>query len=332
MPRSPQSPALTRVVRTLSAGIGVVLSAALLSACGTSAGASTSADVPMHTIETTYGTVEVPVAPKRVVAASYDTPWQLMSLGVTPAGTQDYGKWIKEFTTAQQDFVKGVPTIGSYGETKFEAIAAIKPDLIVGDADEIDADTFKRLSSIAPTVIAKGDSRGDWATITEQLAEAVGKTDAWKQARTTYTETLTKLKTDYAEVIANNTWVHFSLGDGPGQFSIQEPTGSIGNLVVNEVGLKPGSSVPDQKSDAGYSSYPFEQIGSVFGGVTVAIHPLNADGSLVPGIQDVLDNELFTRLPVSTEHHVFGLRTSITDYVTATEWLHELEGSVLAKL
>ncbi|MDI9901751.1 hypothetical protein QM716_18005 [Rhodococcus sp. IEGM 1409] len=48
---------------------------------------------------------------------------------------------------------------------------------------------------------------------------------------------LLRVRVEYADVIANNKWIHISLGDAPGPFSVQQPTGAIGNLVVNELGL-----------------------------------------------------------------------------------------------
>ncbi|RIJ71342.1 ABC transporter substrate-binding protein [Nakamurella silvestris] len=263
---------------------------------------------------------------------SYDTPWQLQSLGVTPIAVQDYGKWIEQFTPEQQALVAGIPTIGSFGELNFEAVAAADPDLIVGDADEIDEATFKRLSEIAPTAIVKGYSRGDWQAITTALAEATGTTAAADTSRTAYESTLNRLRSEYADVIAANTWVHFSLGDDASQFSIQQPTGAIGNLVVNELGLLYGAGVPTDYSDGGYGSYPLEQLGTIFAGVTVALYPLNSDGSISPAIKAIQDNELFKRLEVAKSGKVFGLTTSITDFVTANEWLEELEATVLSKL
>ncbi|MDV6276523.1 hypothetical protein R3Q06_23775 [Rhodococcus erythropolis] len=41
----------------------------------------------------------------------------------------------------------------------FDALAGADPDIIVGDADEVDQAAFDRLSGIAPTVIVKGAPR-----------------------------------------------------------------------------------------------------------------------------------------------------------------------------
>ena len=316
--------------RVIAAAAAAVVGAMLMTGCSSSSADSEQTDV--RTVASAYGDIEVPVSPERVVAASYDTPWQLMSLGVKPAAVQDYGKWISEFTPEQQAFVDGLPTIGPFGEMNFEAIAAADPDIIVGDADEVDQAAFDRLSGIAPTVIVKGESRGDWKTITTEIAEAIGKTDVLESTRTAYETNLERVRGEYADVIANNKWIHISLGDAPGAFSVQQPTGAIGNLVVNELGLAYGPGVPTNYTDAGYASYPMEQLADILNGVTVVLYPLNADGSTSAAVQAVLDDNLFTRLPAAQAGHVFGLQSSVTDFVTANGWLNEVKTKVFATL
>ncbi|OQM81234.1 ABC transporter substrate-binding protein [Rhodococcus sp. 66b] len=326
-----------RAIRSFSFGSRVIAAAAVavvgaMAVTGCSSSSADSEPTDVRTVASAYGDIEVPASPERVVAASYDTPWQLMSLGVKPAAVQDYGKWISEFTPEQQAFVDGLPTIGPYGEMNFEAIAAADPDIIVGDADEVDQAAFDRLSGIAPTVIVKGESRGDWKTITTEIAEAIGKTDVLESTRTAYEENLELVRGEYADVIANNKWIHISLGDAPGAFSVQQPTGAIGNLVVNELGLAYGPGVPTNYTDAGYESYPMEQLADIMNGVTVVLYPLNADGSTNAAVQAVLDDNFFTRLPAAQAGHVFGLQSSVTDFVTANGWLNEVKTKVFATL
>ncbi|MGC0366152.1 iron complex transport system substrate-binding protein [Rhodococcus sp. 27YEA15] len=304
--------------------------AVMLAACSSSTADSESADT--RTVPSAYGDVQVPVTPERVVAVSYDTPWQLMSLDVKPVGVQDYGKWVSEFTSAQQEFVKGIPTVGPFGEINFEAVASADPDVIVGDAYEIDKESFDRLSAIAPTVIVQGHSRGDWKSVATQIADAVGKSDVLEKSSTTYDQNLDRLRSQYSQVIADNTWIHISLGDAPGSFSVQQPTGAVGNLVVNELGLSYGAGVPTDYSDGGYQSYPMEQLADIMNGVSVVLYPLNADGSTSAAVQTILDDNLFTRLPAAQAGRVFGLQGSSTDFVTADAWLNDVETTVLSKL
>lgn len=323
------NPVRPRLAVRLSAAVLGTVSILALSACSPAGGTE---DGATRSVDSVYGEVTVPDKPERVAAVSYDTPWQLMSLDVTPVAAQDYGRWIESFSQAQQDFVDGVPTIGTFGEINYEAIAATDPDLIIGEAGEVDEAAFKRLSDIAPTVVVGGETRGDWADITEDTAAAVGRTELWAEQKASFEATRDRIKTDYADVIADNRWIHFSLGDDASQFSVQQPTGATGNLVVNELGLQYGPGVPTDYADNGYGSYPLEQLGPIFDGVTVALTFANADGSPNETIQAIEENELFTRLAVAQNDRVFRLVTSVTDYQTAEAWLDELEQQVLSVL
>ncbi len=310
-----------------------VSAAAASPSAAASAAASSDAARSSITVTSAYGDVEVPASTERVAAVSYNTPWQLQSLGVKPVATIDYTAWLDSYTADQQTFIADAEAIGTYGELNFEALAAAKPDLIIGDAYEVDEPTYKRLTAIAPTVIVGGEDRGDWQSVTEQVAAAVGRTDTWETSKTEYEALRDKTKADYADVISGNTWVNFSFGDDAGQFSVQLPTGDTGNLIVNEMGLTYGAGVPmDDPDNYGYVSLPVEQLPTVFDGVTAALTFVQADGSSYDGIKAITDSDLFGSLDVAKSGQVYGLSTSVTDYETAMTWINELTAKVLEPL
>ncbi|PWJ53643.1 iron complex transport system substrate-binding protein [Quadrisphaera granulorum] len=325
-------PPLLVVALTAVAALLAGCSAAGASDSGASGAASSTAGAGTRTVASAHGDVTVPEEPQRVAAVSYDTTWNLMSLGVKPVTSLDYGPWIDEFSTEQQAFVEGVPTVGTFGEINVEAVTAAQPDLIIGTAEEVDEATYAQLSAVAPTVLVGGGSRGDWQVTTEQTAKAVGREAQWQESKAAFEQTRDRLKTQYADVIANNRWINFSLGDDASQFSVQQPTGATGNLLVNELGMTYGPGVPTDYNARGYASYPLEQLGSVFEGVTVALTFASADGSPNPGVQAIRDNPLFQRLPVAQSGHVYPMASSVTDYPSATAWLEELEQKVLSVL
>jgi iron complex transport system substrate-binding protein len=323
-----------RLRAALAAAIIVPLFA--VTAC-TSAAGSSSGDGPAggdtHVVDTVYGKVTVPTDPERVAAISYDTPWQVMSLDLPVLAAIDYTQWIDGYTDAQQAYIADAQKVGTYGEINFEALAGAAPDVIVGDAYEVDEATFTRLNEIAPTVIVGGDERGDWQSLTEDLASALGAHDTWEEAKTSYEARRDEVKEQYADVIAANTWANFSLGDEAGQFSIQLPTGSTGNLIVNEMGLTYGEGIPlDDEGGFGYASFSLEQIGTILDGVTVGLTYANPDGSKMPAIQEVIDSSLFQQLDIAKSGHVYGLVTGVTDYRSAEGWIDELTTEVLEPL
>ena len=320
-----------RLRAALAAAVIVPLFA--VTACASAAGSSGGASGDTVTVDTVYGEVTVPAEPERVAAISYDTPWQVMSLDIPVIAAIDYTQWIDGYTADQQAYIADAAKVGSYGEVNFEALAGAAPDVIVGDAYEVDEATFERLSEIAPTVIVGGDERGDWKTITEDLATALGAHDTWEEAKASYEASRDAVKEEYADVIAANTWANFSLGDEAGQFSIQLPTGATGNLIVNEMGLTYGEGIPlDDEGGFGYASFPLERIGEILSGVTVGLTFENPDGSMIPAIKDVIDSSLFQQLDIAKSGRVYGMVTNVTDYRSAEAWIDELTTKALEPL
>ncbi|MFK4730268.1 ABC transporter substrate-binding protein [Agromyces mediolanus] len=306
---------------------------ALLAACSGGADATTGSGADTVTVASAYGDVEVPTDPQRVAAVSYDTPWQLMSLDVQPIATIDYSQWADSYTPEQLDFIADAEAIGTFGEINFEALTAAAPDLIIGDAYEVDEATFARLEDIAPTVIVGGDAdRGDWTAITKSAAAAVNRLDVWEADRAAYEALRDRTIEEYRDVIDGNVWINFSLGNDAGQFSVQLPSGSNGNLVVNEMGMAYGPGAASLTDAAGYASLGLEQLPTVFAGVTAAITFAQPDGTPYEPIQAIMDTELFRSLDVAKNDRVFTLSTSVTDYDTAQDWIAELTTNVLEPL
>lgn len=304
-----------------------------LTACTSGEGGGDASAEATHTVTTAYGDVEVPSDPQRIVALSYNTPWQLQSLGVKPVATQDYSAYIDEFTAEQQQFIDGVEEIGPYGEPNLEKVAAARPDLIVGEVDEVDEATFEKLEEIAPTAIVGGEDRGDWKAIIASMAEVVGAEDQLAATRATYEDTLAEIKETYADQIADNAWIHFSLGDSEAEFSVQYPSGLTGSLVVDELGMDYGPNVPaDPENGSGYGSFSTERIPSVFDGVTAALTFENTDGTPNPLVDAIEKSAVFRSTVVARTDRVFHLSIGVTDYATATQWLEQVQERVLEQL
>jgi iron complex transport system substrate-binding protein len=312
-------------------GLAIGLAASLvLTACGSEKDEPAADGADMRTVASAYGEVEVPAKPERIVAVSYDTPWQLQSLDVKPVATQDYGKWVDTFTPDQQEFVDGVATIGSFGEVNYDAIVKADPDLIVGDVYEVDEKSYARLSDIAPTVIVEGGFRGDWKAIVTGLAEATGADQALGEREKAYADKLAGLKEKYAAQLALR-WATVSVGEAEAEFSVLYPTGIIG-AALQELGVTPAPGIPDAAPEPGYQSYSFERLDEILGTADVVVVPANADGTPWEPFAAIKSNSLFTALPAATSDSVFDVPYGVTDYDTALTFLDDVETKILEPL
>jgi iron complex transport system substrate-binding protein len=162
--------------RGAAAAVATALTVSL-AACGTEG--DTSADEPQEsaerTVDTAMGEVTVPAEPKRVVVLDNDALDSAITLGVTPvgAGLGDVGAPFS--TYLPEDKLKGLKEVGVVWEPNVEAVAALKPDLILGSKVRHEA-VYKELSAIAPTVFTE-TTGPEWRANFELHAEALGKED-----------------------------------------------------------------------------------------------------------------------------------------------------------
>lgn len=103
-----------------------------------------------------HGTLTLDEPPQRVVALNWAATEALLLLGVTPVGVADrdgYGVWVKE--PALPD---GVANVGTRVAPSLEAIAQLKPDLIVTSSEMAPAASL--LERIAPTYVVSVYKQG----------------------------------------------------------------------------------------------------------------------------------------------------------------------------
>lgn len=311
------------------AAVVVVLS--LVSAC-TSQTEAADTEVGMRVVETYYGEVEVPSDPQRIVGVSYDTPMQMMSLDVPLVGAQDYSRHRKEFTAEQFDYLSGTEPVGAFGELDFEAVAALEPDLIVGDAYEIDEQVYERLALIAPTAIVFGENRGDWKPVVDALADIVGAEESLAEVSAAYEAKIAEMRETFAGQLDGQTFALVTVG-GQEEFSIQYPNGVPGGLY-QDLGVTYAPSIPDEEPETGFTSFPYEQIPEILGEADVIVSPTQADGTTIEALAPLFDHRLFQTLPSVESGHAFELTAPNRplNYVLATEYLDALGDQVLAEL
>ncbi len=95
------------------------------------------------------GTLSLDNTPKRVIALNWAATEALLLLGITPIGVADrdgYSVWVKE-----PELPQGVANIGTRTAPSLEAIAELKPDLIVTSSEMAPAANL--LERIAPTYV-----------------------------------------------------------------------------------------------------------------------------------------------------------------------------------
>lgn len=137
---------------------GAAGATALLASCSSEKHSDDGAPGPVA-IAHIFGETTVPEPPSRVVCAGYTGQDDLLALGVVPIavtnwfGDQPSAVW----PWAQRQLGNAKPVVLNLDNGIAVAqIADLKPDLIIATNAGVDADTYQKLSAIAPTVPQSG--------------------------------------------------------------------------------------------------------------------------------------------------------------------------------
>lgn len=194
-------------------------------------------------------------APKRIVVMEYSFLGDILAVGLKPIGIADDNKpdsIIPEFTQK----ISGYTSMGSRYQPSLEAIADLKPDLIIADQERhtvIEDD----LNQIAPTAILK--SRGESYEENLHTAQLVGhivhQDQKMEQAITTHIKTMQDLRAKLASTPIANQKVQFAIISDKGMW-MHGPSSYAGSLL-NYLNIK--SPIPDQTNEA-YIATSLEQL------------------------------------------------------------------------
>ena len=118
-------------------------------------------------IQDEQGQFEINTTPQRIVVLEFSFVDALAAVGVSPVGVADDNDATRVIP-AVRDLVEPWQSVGMRSQPSLEAIAVLKPDLIIADAERHRA-VYQDLQRIAPTLLLK--SRGE--TYQENLESAL---------------------------------------------------------------------------------------------------------------------------------------------------------------
>ncbi|MGW5171771.1 ABC transporter substrate-binding protein [Streptomyces nodosus] len=193
-PRTTARPARSTLLAALAVVCGLALSACESSSDdGSSSGGSAEKGGTTAVTDATGAKVEVPAAPRRVVALSEMDLDAALALGVKPvaltAGRGQQGA--PEYLSAQ---AKGIPVVGSVTGPDIEKVVQAKPDVILA-GQMADEQVLAQLKRIAPTVVTI-DGDKSWKKSLELTGKVLGRSDEAEKFLADYDTRAAELKKD----------------------------------------------------------------------------------------------------------------------------------------
>jgi iron complex transport system substrate-binding protein len=134
--------------------------------------ATSDANITTRVIEHAMGSTEIKGEPERIVILTNEGTEALLELGVKPVGAVKSWTGNPWYTHIEKD-MEGVENLGDESQVNIEAIAALNPDLIIGNKMRHEK-IYDQLSQIAPTVYSN-TLRGEWKENFAFYANVLGK-------------------------------------------------------------------------------------------------------------------------------------------------------------
>ncbi|MEH2084293.1 MAG: iron-siderophore ABC transporter substrate-binding protein [Nostoc sp.] len=225
---------------------------------------STTANTAIRIIKHPLGETKVPIYPQRVVVLHGFMWTDALAVGVKPIGAPLKISLIQPTNEQRQNVVD----VG-FLPNNLEKILAIKPDLILGVAEQ-QKDIYPLLSHIAPTVLIEVKNVRDWKDHFMQVANALNKTEEAQKVISNYHSRLQKFRAN-ARLDAKPLIGRHRLSDTPvlvvglynGNcriFSWEENSFSGG--IIEEAGLtlKPTPSQLNKLQKSGIYSISWERL------------------------------------------------------------------------
>ena len=280
--------------------------ASLLVLAGCGGGDSESSDTSGPSVDTKFGSVDVPADPQRVVALGWGDAETALALGVQPVGASDWvefggmgvGPWA-------EDLYDEAPEIIATMEPDYEAIAALEPDLILDTNSSGEQERYDRLSEIAPTVGVPEGGDNYLTTMDQQVdlvAEALGKEDEGKSLLDDLDQTFEDAAKDHPEFDGKSVTVAAKTSEGWGAYV--EASSRV--QVMERLGFTQSSTIDESKAE-GFSVPVSEE----------NLETLDADLLLTFPIYipdaDVTDDEAYQRIPAVEDGRSLVLTDDMDD-------------------
>ncbi|WCP67495.1 Fe(3+) dicitrate ABC transporter substrate-binding protein [Vibrio tubiashii] len=200
-------------------------------------------------VQDEQGTFELDSTPQRVVVLEFSFVDALAAVGVSPVGVADDNDATRVIP-AVRDLVQPWQSVGMRSQPSLEAIAVLKPDLIIADAERHPT-IYQDLNRIAPTLLLK--SRGESYHENLESARKIGIVLNKQQAMEKRIQLHQQAMAEYKQNFALKQTVQFAVVSDKGMW-LHGPKSYAGG-VLTELGIK---SPITQATEKAYLPASFE--------------------------------------------------------------------------
>lgn len=281
----------------------------LLSACGEDTSEksektnkSENEQVESYSVTHSMGETQIEGEPKRIVILTNEGTEALLALGVKPVGAVK--SWVGDpWYDHIKEQMENVEMVGTESEPNIEAIAALQPDLIIGNKMRQEK-VYEQLSAIAPTVFSE-TLRGDWQENFKFYAKALNLEEKGQEVMSQYESRIQNLKEQLGEKLNMEvSMVRFMAGD----VRIYHKD-SFSGVILNQLGFaRPESQDVDDFAEKGVTK---ERIPAMEGDILFYFTYETGDDKATSLETEWLNDPLFKKLSVVQKGNIYKVDDTI---------------------
>lgn len=267
------------------------------------------------------GVTDVPDHPQRIVVLTNEGTEALLAVGITPVGAVRSwlgSPWYEHIAAQMGD----VAVVGEESAVDLEAIAALQPDLIIGNKTRQEK-IYDQLSAIAPTVMSER-LRGDWKINMALYTDAAGVKDAGTAALATFDGRVKALAAEAGPLLKER----ISLARFMPSMTRMYYKDTFAGLILSEIGFA-RPAIQDQ--DAFADEIGKERIPDLDGDRLFYFVYETGDGAGDNQASDWLADPLWLDLPVVKAGKAFPVSDAIWNtaggYIAANLMLDDIEAN-----
>jgi iron complex transport system substrate-binding protein len=255
------------MTRRALAALATALLLALVGCAGPStpepASTATGGGAFPATVAHKYGQAVVPAAPQRVVSLGYTDQDAILALGVVPVAVREFLGGRPILPWAQDELQGQQPQVLPVGGVSTEAVAALRPDLIVAISAGLSREQYDTFSRIAPTIAPPAgyvDYGTPWQDATRLTGAALGKPAEAERLVTDLEARFAQVRQQYPALQGRAAAATRPSTTGPGNYFVWGSQDLRGRFLT-ELGLTIPAEFDRLAGDRFYADLSTEELG-----------------------------------------------------------------------